>query len=169
MTKPSSVYVPQGKYETSDRPDVYVTAVLGSCVAACLWDEAAGVGGMNHLLLPPTGQNNDDGGIHLMELLINALLKRGAKKERLRVKLFGGGRMIDGVSDIGGRNAAFAREFFTYEGMEIVAESLGGTHARRIQFWPATGQARQRFVSNDRVEQPAPKTSAAIEGDIDLF
>lgn len=172
MNRYNSLYVPQGEYEISDDPTVVITAVLGSCVAACLWDEHIQLGGMNHLLLPPTTSDDAGDGVHLMELLINGLLKRGARKERLRAKLFGGGRMIDGVSDIGGRNAVFARDFFRYEGIDIVAESLGGINARRIQFWPTTGKARQRFVADHTVEKvtsKAPPPAPTAHGDIDLF
>lgn len=167
--KPDSVYVPQGTFEISARPSVCFATVLGSCVAACLWDAHRGVGGMNHLLLPPAAQDGE--GVHLMELLINALLKNGARKTNLRAKLFGGARMIDGMSDIGGRNADFAREFFRYEDIEIVSESLGGRSARRIEFWPVTGHARQRLVSTEAVELPgaAPSARRSTGGEIDLF
>lgn len=169
-----SIYVPQGHFEISASPDVYITTVLGSCVAACIWDDTTKMGGMNHILLPPSsiGKQSSEG-VHLMELLINALLKKGAIKSRLKVKLFGGARMIDGLSDVGGRNAAFAKDFFRFEGLEVVAESLGGTHARRVQFWPATGVARQRFVANHTIEKtaPPPRKPKSVDhtGDIDLF
>ncbi|MEM0929068.1 MAG: chemotaxis protein CheD [Pseudomonadota bacterium] len=164
-----SIYVPQGRFEVIDTPSVYVTAVLGSCVAACLWDEAVQVGGMNHLLLPPEAAN--ESGVNLMELLINELLKKGARRNHLKVKLFGGARMINGISDIGLRNAEFAKEFFGFENIDIISESLGGDKARRIQFWPASGKARMRFVANDTIEKPAPPRPKVVEpaGDIDLF
>ncbi|MEM6914422.1 MAG: chemotaxis protein CheD [Pseudomonadota bacterium] len=165
----SSVYVPQGHFEVISTPSAYTTAVLGSCVAACLWDEHMHVGGMNHLLLPPEAAS--ESGVNLMELLINSVLKSGARKKQLKVKLFGGSRMINTASDIGARNAEFAREFFGFEGIDIIAESLGGDKARRIQFWPATGKARMRFVSDETIEKPAPPRPKPVEpvGDIDLF
>ena len=168
----TSIYVPQGKFEVSSSSSVFFSAVLGSCVAACLWDDDRHLGGMNHLLLPPDANVESGQGVHLMELLINALLKLGAEKSRLKVKLFGGSRMIDSLSDVGGRNAEFARSFFAFEGIEVMAESLGGEHARRIQFWPATGRARQRCVPNDTVKPvkpPAPAAKPEAGGDIDLF
>ena len=170
MTPARSVYVPQGKVEVCASGGTYFTTVLGSCVAACAWDEQGGMGGMNHLLLPPR-EGADSYGVHLMELLINALLRKGAVKGRLRVKLFGGARMIDGLSDVGSANAAFARAFFEHEGIPVISESLGGTKARRVQFWPASGRARQRFVNRAEAEPavrtPPPPLPAG--GEIELF
>ncbi|MEM1380486.1 MAG: chemotaxis protein CheD [Pseudomonadota bacterium] len=174
MTKgvQTAVYVAQGKIEISASPQVYFSTVLGSCVAACLWDNEAAVGGMNHLLLPPDDTTASGEGVHLMELLINGLLKRGAEKHRLRAKLFGGARMIDNLSDIGARNAAFARNFFQFERIDVVSSSLGGDHGRRVKFWPTDGRAKQRFImdSTPMVEQlPSRGEQTAASGDVDLF
>jgi len=102
MSAPTSekrVRVIQGEYRVSDDPDVVLTTILGSCVAACLRDPHARVGGMNHFLLPgradcPSAQEAERYGVHLMELLVNGLLQRGAKRQRLEAKLFGGARIV---------------------------------------------------------------------------
>jgi len=130
-------------------PNEIVTTVLGSCVAVCLYDNSIGIGGMNHFLLPE-GQSGDLDdvvfGLHAMELLINEMLKQGADKRRMEAKLFGGAQMIGGLSDIGERNVAFAREFLSDERFPVVAESVGGNMGRRIRFVPTTGSVMQKLV-----------------------
>jgi chemotaxis protein CheD len=130
-------------------PNEIVTTVLGSCVAVCLYDTSVGIGGMNHFLLPE-GQSGDLDevvfGLHAMELLINEMLKQGADKRRMEAKLFGGAQMIGGLSDIGERNVAFAREFLRDEQFPVVAESVGGNMGRRIRFAATTGSVMQKLV-----------------------
>ncbi|MEJ0096641.1 MAG: chemotaxis protein CheD [Methylocella sp.] len=150
------IHIIQGEYNVSDDSNVMLTTLLGSCVAACLRDPVAGVGGMNHFLLPgqeamgqeATGQGSQGSeaeryGVHLMELLVNGLLRRGARRERLEGKLFGGARTRDGLADIGAMNAGFAERFLEHEGIRLIGGSLRGDHGRRIQFWPVSGRARQ--------------------------
>lgn len=168
---PRLVHVIQGDYAVAGSDDVILTSVLGSCVAACLHDPQAGIGGMNHFLLPEASRNASTGvlyGAQAMELLINALLKRGACKERLEAKIFGGGRMIAGLSDIGESNAIFARRFLSDESIPCVAESLGGTRARRIRFWPHSGRARQILLDSAPVlvRSAIPPAPAS---DVELF
>lgn len=138
-----------GNYRVSDDPNEIITTVLGSCVAVCLYDLSAGVGGMNHFLLPE-GRSGDLEevvfGLHAMELLINSMLKQGAMKSNMKAKLFGGAKMIGGLSDIGERNVQFAHEFLDDESLPILAESVGGTMGRKIRFAPTTGSVMQRLV-----------------------
>ena len=138
-----------GKYRISDDPQEAITTVLGSCVAVCLFDQERGIGGMNHFLLPE-GRSGDLEevvfGLQAMELLINAMLKQGAQKYHMQAKLFGGAQMIGGLSNIGERNVAFAREFLKDENFPVVAESVGGTMGRKIMFIPTTGVVKQRLV-----------------------
>jgi chemotaxis protein CheD len=141
------IHVIQGECRTSADPEVVLTTTLGSCIAACVYDPVARIGGMNHFLLPEE-QGAEQSvsmrfGAYAMELLVNALMRAGARRERLQVKLFGGGCLSDGLTDIGEKNATFAEEFVAREGLKFVGGSLRGRHARRIQFWPATGRARQ--------------------------
>lgn len=156
-----TLYVLQGEYRVSRDPDAVLSTILGSCVAVCLWDDKAGVGGMNHFLLPFGPKASvampERYGVHAMETLINALLKEGARRAHLQAKLFGGARLSTTLSDIGQSNARFAREFLATEDLPCRAESLGGTSARRVLFRPATGQARQLLVPETNVDAaPSP-------------
>lgn len=169
------IHVVQGGHTVSGDADACLTTILGSCVAACVWDPQAGLGGMNHFLLPeaPGGAPGDRRyGVQAMELLINGLLARGACRNRLRAKVFGGARMTPGMADIGEQNARFVRRFLRDEGIPLDGESLGGSAARRIQFWPSTGRARQTLVdpggviAEERRPQPAP---VSVGGDLELF
>lgn len=147
-----TIHVIQGGYEVSSNPNDVLTTILGSCVCTCLCDPVAGVGGINHFLLPD-GDGRNSGqmryGLHAMELLINDLLKLGASKSRLQAKLFGGARMHDGLGNIGKANGEFALRFLEMEGITLLGQSLGGTRARRIRFWPAIGRAQQLFLSEE--------------------
>ncbi len=153
----ANVVIAQGQFALGTAPDRVISTILGSCVAVCLWDPAAAVGGMNHILLPQ-GERDRLGPLNFgasdMERLLNALLKAGAVRRRLRAKAFGGAAMVTGLSDIGSQNVAFVRRFLRSEGIPCVAESLGGTRARRVQFWPTSGRARHRFVGRARVSEP---------------
>lgn len=154
-----------------------LTAILGSCVAFCLHDATARVGGMNHFLLPePPGGDAQAArryGAYLAEVLINEMIKRGAQRERMQAKVFGGARMIQGLSDIGAANAAFATTFLGNEGIPILSQSLGGERARRIEFWPATGRAFQRLVAGPIPEAAPVRAPRPVvvptSGDAELF
>ena len=168
-------HVIQGSHAVSDDPEVVLMTILGSCVATCLWDERRGIGGMNHFLLPEGSSGDSEVrlyGAHAMELLINDLMKRGAKKERLKGKLFGGASMIEGLSAVGARNATFAKKFLEREGIPCIAESLGGKRARRIRFWPVQGKAQQLFVAEApgllKAEVP-PSVRPKDVGEVSLF
>ena len=148
---PKARHVIQGEFLVGGRESGPITTLLGSCIAACLFDPVAGQGGMNHFLLPGetgNGLGAASFGVNAMELLINGLIRTGAVRARLRAKLFGGARIVDGLSDIGARNAEFALDFLRRENIPCVGQSLGGAQARRILFWPATGRVQQRFLSN---------------------
>lgn len=169
--KTVTVHIVQGEQRVSRHPSECVATLLGSCVAACLHDPLAGIGGMNHFLLPGDDETGDRGhaerfGVHAMELLVNALLSRGASRARLEAKLFGGARTLRGLSDIGAQNADFATRFLQREGIRVTSECLGGARGRRIQFWPVSGRARRSFIeaavpaSVRRPSQPAPAFGA---------
>jgi chemotaxis protein CheD len=173
------VHVVQGEYHVTSDPDVIMTTVLGSCVAVCLRDNTTRVGGMNHFLLPDGKvEGTDQGrrfGAYAMELLINDLLRNGARRERLEAKLFGGARMFDGLSDVGAANVAFAEKFLRDEGIPVLGSSLGGTEARRVQYWPTTGRAQQRTVTDNnelvRLDERPRRPIAPVEdeGALELF
>ncbi len=143
------VHIIQGEYKVVNDPEVVLTTILGSCVAACLRDPIAGVGGMNHFLLPGMANSPVSGGdatrygVHLMELLINGLLKKGARRDRLEAKVFGGAKTIATFSNVGEQNAVFAMQFLKDEGIPVVGSSTGGEHGRKIEYWPISGRARQ--------------------------
>lgn len=166
----------QGQFEISADPDVVMTTLLGSCIAACLSDPVAGVGGMNHFLLPGDDGKKDGNlryGINSMELLINGLLRQGASRDRLQAKLFGGAKMLSGLRNIGESNASFAKWFLETEGIQCVNSSVGGTRGRKIRFWPATGQAQMMFMDGT-LEPAAPvlaekQKEQASQGEVDLF
>jgi chemotaxis protein CheD len=167
------VTITQGEFAVSEDPTVVISTLLGSCVAICLHDPVAKVGGANHILLPGESSANPQSlaeGSYSMEVLINALLKKGALKNRLIAKVLGGGQMVAGLSDVGNRNGEFALQFLADERIEVLSTSLGGTAARRIQFWPYTGRLRQKLTSRPVQEPvtPAPKTRTDI-GAVELF
>lgn len=177
-----------GEYYVTTSEEMIVTT-LGSCVAACIRDPKIGVGGMNHFLLPIRGNTRevhpDDPfsletryGVHAMESLINALLRLGARRERLEVKLFGGGSVIPGMtSDVGRQNFLFAAEYTEQEGLRLLTEDVGGPYPRKVQYFPRSGRARSKKMyklQNNTVRQREQTLVERIEsegagGEVDLF
>lgn len=160
------VHVVQGEYYVTDDPSIVLTTILGSCVAACMRDPVAGVGGMNHFLLPEgvAASGAPEAlryGVHSMELLVNGLLTRGARRDRIETRLFGGARMVQGLTDIGEKNATFAEDFLRRENLAYLGGSLRGNHGRRVQFWPVAGRMRQMMMGGDeaRVFEAERKTA----------
>lgn len=163
--------------------DEMLVTILGSCVAACIRDPIARVGGMNHFLLPGTenmlSQASDATryGVFAMETLINAILKQGGNKDRLEVKVFGGGNVTNNSARIGSKNAQFIREFLRNENIPIISEDLEGELPRRIHYWPASGKVMMRKLHRKedfRVVEEETRYSRSlvtkpVEGDIDLF
>ena len=172
--------ITQGEAYVTEKQDEVITTILGSCVSACIRDPVTRIGGMNHFLLPE-GDVTDGGamryGVYAMELLINSILGRGAARERLQAKLFGGANVMAALSDIGSRNAEFAERFLTDEGIPIVGGDLRGSTPRRIQFWPATGRARQlsivadvrQLVQHELQEARAGQRETEQGNDVELF
>lgn len=171
-TPDKTITIIQGDFAVSGDPAVVMSTVLGSCVAVCLYDPDAGVGGMNHFLLAGNGDARSDDmryGVNAMELLINQLLRAGAARDRLSAKLFGGARMTTHARDIGLSNATFAQTFLKDEGIPCVSQSLGGAQARRVQFKPVSGAARQLQIAGtapDLLIERKPKPPAS---EITLF
>lgn len=165
-----TVHVIQGEHHVDDRRDILMTTVLGSCVAACLYDPVRGIGGMNHFLLPDGEVRGDiRHASAAMEQLVNSLLKRGALRARMEAKLFGGARMMVGLPDIGRRNGEAALAFLRSEGISLRAHSLGGTAARRVRFWPALGKAQQMLLQDPRAPQTEQIAPPPPTGSIELF
>lgn len=164
----TQVHICQGEQAVGNRPELVVTTILGSCISICLWDPVAGVGGMNHLLLPELRSQGNalTAGAVDMDLLINRMMPFGAERPRLRAKLFGGASMLSGRTDIGARNVEFGRVYLGNEGIPCDAENTGGNRARRVRFWPATGKAQLRFVA----EAPEPEgRRIVVRNDVELF
>lgn len=165
------IYIAQGEHAVCGEEGAVISTLLGSCVAVCLWDPVGRLGGMNHFLLPdegcsPTGMSGY--GTHAMELVVNGLIRRGADRHRFRAKVFGGAVMIAGLSDVGRCNARFALDYLHREAIPCVAHSLGGTRARRVEFWPTEGRARQKMLSDTAIRVFATARTVA-ETDVELF
>lgn len=164
------------------RKNEMLATILGSCVAVCIRDPIAQVGGMNHFLLPGDESSTplSEGaryGVFAMESLINGILKAGGRKERLEIKVFGGGNVINNSARIGSRNAAFIRNFLRKEGYRTQAEDLEGDFPRRVHFYPLMGKVMVRKLRRreDMVvvqEEARFKQAIAqkpVEGNIELF
>jgi chemotaxis protein CheD len=133
--------------------DMLLTTVLGSCVCACVRDGTAGVGGMNHFMLPEDAEGAPHSpntamryGVYAMAMLMSELLKAGARRERLEAKVFGGGAVMNNLSkiNIGERNADFVLRFLETEQIPVVAQDLRGVLPRRINYFPASGRVALR-------------------------
>jgi chemotaxis protein CheD len=172
-----------GEYYVTQR-DMLIVTVLGSCVSACVRDPGTRVGGMNHFMLPEHG--GDPGsplsgsaryGAYAMEVLINNLIGMGARRDKLEAKLFGAGRIMPGVMDIGLRNATFARDYLRREKIPVIAEDLCNPHPSKIYFFPHTGRVlvkRLKTLRNDTIltrEQTYAKRldRLPVSGEADLF
>lgn len=166
----------QGEHAVVADPDTLIATLLGSCVAVCLHDAVARIGGMNHFLLGEPGPDDvvgPDGmqryGVHAMELLINAMLGRGAARHRLRAHVYGGANIIAGLGQIGSANAAFARRFLATEGIAAGHVDLGGRHARRVEFLAHAGKARAVAVRDAPPPVVAPASRPVTGGELELF
>ena len=136
--------------------DMVLTTVLGSCVSACVRDTVAGIGGMNHFMLPEDAEPGTRGaaasmryGAYAMEMLLNELLKAGARRERLEAKVFGGGAVLANMTtlNIGDRNADFVLRYLKAEEIRVAAQDLRGPHARRVSYFPIGGLALVRRLT----------------------
>jgi chemotaxis protein CheD len=174
-----------GEYYATGREMVLVT-VLGSCVCACIRDKVSGIGGMNHFMLPDSGQDRGNPlgesaryGIYAMEILINQLLKMGAKRNNFEAKVFGGGSVLRGftVANVGERNAEFVLQFLKTEKIALAAQDLLDIYPRKVYYFPSTGLVRVKKlkqVHNDTIinRETAYKTRlhySKLEGDVELF
>jgi chemotaxis protein CheD len=171
------------------RSDEVITTVLGSCISACIRDPAARIGGMNHFMLPEDNSSGKsswiDGpgglatryGSYAMESLINELMKLGARRDRFEVKLFGGGKILSSMTDVGKKNITFAKEFLKLEGFKIAAEDVGEVYPRRVVYFPATGVVMiKRLRALDVVEIARRETNyltslaaKQTDNDVELF
>ncbi|MGI9488791.1 MAG: chemoreceptor glutamine deamidase CheD [Geminicoccaceae bacterium] len=176
-----------GRHYVSTSSDEMIVTLLGSCIAACVRDPIAAVGGLNHFLLPESdngqwGKTADAAmryGNHAMETLINDIIKLGGLRSRLEVKVFGGSQIIKGASatSVGQKNVEFIKRYLSNEGLPIAAEHLGGTLPRRIHYFPITGRVQMRLMqrSTDKdlfKKEMVYRSEIKIEddsGDAELF
>lgn len=150
-----AVKILPGEYHATDR-DIVIVTVLGSCVAACIRDRGNGIGGMNHFMLPDVGGAVDPAsaparyGTFAMEVLIDQLLKLGARRDQLEAKVFGGANVIPGIrqANVGRRNADFVIAFLKTEKIPIVARDLEDICARKVAYFPRTGIARVKRMTD---------------------
>ena len=172
-----------GEYFVANREALLVT-VLGSCVAACIRDCDSGVGGMNHFMLPDDGGRDAVGtsaryGTYAMEVLINQVMKIGAKRSNLEAKIFGGGNVLRGftIANVGQKNASFVKEFLAREKIPIVAEDLLDIYPRKVYFFPQTGRVlvkKLKSVHNNTIvdrekDYSSRLRQSKVEGDVELF
>ncbi|MBI3285989.1 MAG: chemoreceptor glutamine deamidase CheD [Burkholderiales bacterium] len=166
--------------------DMLIVTVLGSCVSACIRDRVSGVGGMNHFMLPDSGGDADNPvsasmryGTYAMEVLINELLKAGAKRENLEAKVFGGGNVLRGFTaiNVGERNAKFVLDYLRAERMRVIAEDLNDIYPRKVYFFPKTGKVlvkKLKVEHNDTLRKreqdyASRLKTTSVGGEVDLF
>ena len=177
--------LPGEYFVTSSDEAIYTT--LGSCISACIRDRVSGIGGMNHFMLPASASSDswkaaDNSasaryGNVAMEHLINNILKNGGKRQNLEAKIFGGGRIIANMTDVGLRNITFARDYLQTEGLKVISEDVGDTFPRMVVYFPATGKVRvkrMRSLHNNTIIELETKYLHTIEdkqvsGGIELF
>jgi chemotaxis protein CheD len=174
-----------GDYYVTCQEEVLDT-ILGSCVSACIRNPRLGIGGMNHFMLPrPSGHGADTWeniagratryGSASMEQLINRILSAGGTRADLEVKIFGGGRVLSSLSDIGNHNVIFVRDYLKQEGLRVASEDVGANCPRHVQYFPMSGRVRVRHLSTraDIVTQEQQFLKriekAPVAGEIDLF
>ncbi len=169
--------------------DEQIVTVLGSCVSACIRDRVSGIGGMNHFMLPSiTGQRLREErheiigtatryGNYAMEHLINGILERGGQRWNLEVKIFGGGKIMPALSDVGDRNIRFVTSYLAMEEMDVAASDLGDVFPRKVVFYPASGRVRvkklrdaptQTVVGREIKYRDSIK-DVDVQGQVDLF
>jgi len=179
-----AVKILPGEYYATTRQMLIVT-VLGSCVAACIRDRNAGIGGMNHFMLPNNNEATESVGSsarygsYAMEILINQLLKMGARRQNLEAKVFGGGNVVKGftTTNVGERNSEFVREYLDVERIPIVAEDLLDIYPRKVYFFSDSGRVLVRKLlqmHNDTIlrreqEYGTRLKAERVAGDVDLF
>ncbi|MDP1634867.1 MAG: chemoreceptor glutamine deamidase CheD, partial [Gallionellaceae bacterium] len=179
--------LPGEYYVTRHNEGVYTT--LGSCISACIRDKVLGIGGMNHFMLPSTEASEADAwkassqsaatryGNYAMEHLINEIMRNGGNRKNLEVKVFGGGRILKNMTDVGQRNIAFIRDYLRIEGLLVASEDVGEIFPRMVVYFPATGRVRVkrlRSLHNNTIITQETRyidtlKAKPVTGDVELF
>ena len=177
-----------GEYYVTTHGEMIAT-VLGSCVAACIRDIKLNIGGMNHFMLPEIGKTNKQKwedtpvsfetryGNVAMERLINVIIANGGNRKNMEVKLFGGSKVLDMTTDIGGKNIEFVKHYLQVERLGIAAIDVGGVYPRKVLYYPSSGRVKikklkrmhndtlikreKNYINNIKVEEKKAK--------VDLF
>jgi chemotaxis protein CheD len=174
-----------GEYYATGR-DMLLVTVLGSCVAACIRDRELGVGGMNHFMLPDAAEQFEAPasvsaryGNYAMEMLINQLVKLGARRERLEAKVFGGGNVMSGltVANVGQRNADFVLKYLAMERIPVLAQDLIDIYPRKVYYFPKSGKVRvkklldthNRTIIEREQDYGSRLRRSDIQGEVELF
>jgi len=174
-----------GEYYVTAR-DMLIVTVLGSCVSACIRDRVSGIGGMNHFMLPDSDRDQNNPlststryGTYAMEVLVNHLMKMGARRQNLEAKVFGGGNVLKGftATNVGARNADFVLQFLDTEQIPLLAKDLLDIYPRKVYFFPKTGRVlvkKLRNLHNNTVverekEYVSRIVSTPVAGDVELF
>jgi chemotaxis protein CheD len=180
--KSEAVKILPGEYFVFSE-DILIMTTLGSCIAVCLWDRQAKVGGMNHFMLPDNGGGGSDSGRYgsfAMELLINEMMKLGASRMTMEAKVFGGGAVISGMNtiNVGERNTAFVMDYLKTERIPVVSKDVLEIYPRKVCFLPFSGKAMVKrlaptnsdaIVQQDRIAAQKVVPVASTGGSIDLF
>ncbi|HJW10466.1 MAG TPA: chemoreceptor glutamine deamidase CheD [Albitalea sp.] len=160
--------------------DMLIMTTLGSCIAACLWDRNARIGGMNHFMLPEGAGDSGRYGSYAMELLINEMMKRGASRLTMEAKVFGGGQVISGMNtmNVGERNTNFVIDYLKTERIPILSKDVLDIYPRKVCFLPASGKAMvkrlapanaEALVAQDRAAAQRAVPASTGGGSVDLF
>lgn len=166
----SHIRINIGECRACKNGEVLLT-VLGSCVAACLFDPVSGIGGMNHILLPGKADLNHFDlparyGVNAMETLINKMMRMGADRKRIVAKIFGGAHVIPTISrefGMGRRNAQFVEEFLQKESIPLVNSDIGGTDTRKIFFRSNTGEVFLKRIRPNLYKEVAAQEEKALK------
>ena len=172
-----------GGLRTSREP-LLLDTVLGSCIAACLYDPVLGIGGMNHFMLPegadPGNPTSTRYGVNAMELLISDLMRLGADRRRFQAKVFGGGHVLkirESLDGVPQRNIDFVKQFLAAEQIPIVREDVGGYQPRRVLFHTHSGKVFLKHLGMNEAKRTAEEElvylislkKQKLDGDVTLF
>ncbi len=176
-----AVKVLPGEYFVSS-DDLVIMTVLGSCIAACIWDNKMRIGGMNHFMLPDGDGADGSGryGSYAMELLLNEMIKLGARRETMQAKVFGGGAVMAGFTtmNVGERNTKFVLDYLATERIPVVSQDVLDIHPRKVCFFPVTGKALVKRLAHSHPESLAVEerrgnaalvAKSTAGGSVDLF
>lgn len=180
-----SFRVQPGEYFVTTK-DEMISTTLGSCVAACIRDTKLNIGGLNHFMLPSKSNHSSWEDLETrygniaMEKLMNSIFKLGGRRENLEIKVFGGGKILPAMSDVGKKNIRFVKKFLNTEGLSIVSEDLGLEFPRKVNYFPKTGRVmvkrlrsmHKEIIAREEIQYIDKTASADINnnaGEVELF